>query len=109
MPGDPPAGIAALGPVIVVSGCLRAKDVGAQNETFTLEATTPAEALTDAQPPQGVNAYRLLGIAPDLKRHVGERVEVIGLIREAAPTDGSAPLALDAKSVVATDKCSRQE
>lgn len=98
-----------MGPVITVSGCLRGKDLGAQNESFTLEATAPAEALTDAQPPQGVNAYRLLGIAPDLKRHVGERVEVIGLIQEAAATGGSAPLALDVKSVVATDKCPRQQ
>jgi hypothetical protein len=107
--GEPPAGIRELGPVITVSGCLRGTDLGHENEAFTLDATTPAEALTDAQPPQGVNAYRLLGIVPDLRRHVGERVEVIGLIREAAATDGSAPLALDAKSVVATDKCSRQQ
>jgi len=107
--GDSPAGITALGPVIVVSGCLRGKDLGGENETFTLEATAPAEALTDAQPPQGVNVYRLLGIVPDLRRHVGERVDVIGLIREAAATDGSTPLALDVKSVVATDKCSRQQ
>ena len=64
------------------------------------------ELVRIAQPPQGVNAYRLLGIGPDLRRHVGERVDVIGLIREAAATDGSTPLALDVKSVVATDKCS---
>ncbi len=107
--GEPPADIRALGPVISVSGCLRGTGLGHENETFTLESAAPAEALTDAQPPQGVNAYRLLGIAPDLKRHVGERVEVIGLIQDAAATDGSAPLALDVKSVVATDKCPRQQ
>jgi hypothetical protein len=97
-----------MGPAIIVSGCVRATELGHDDEAFDLEGAGPAQSLGEAAAPQGVNGYRLSGSAADLKRHAGQRVEVIGVVQSATSAGESTTLTLDAKSLRTTDdKCSR--
>jgi outer membrane biosynthesis protein TonB len=104
--GAGPVGITAKGPAIVVSGCVRATHRGDEDEVFALDGAGPARSLSDALSIQGIDTYHLIGSLPDLRRHIDQQVEVIGLVQETESTDASRPLTLDVKSVRTTaDTC----
>jgi hypothetical protein len=106
--GVAPTGVTAMGPAIVVSGCVQAVNRKGDDDAFDLQGAGAALAISNQASPQGVGTYHLMGSLPDIKRHVGQRVEVIGLVEEGSSPDSSTPLTLNAKSVRATDdKCSR--
>ncbi len=87
------AGVMALGPVMMVSGCLRATD--GENEKaneFALSGMTAPISLTQMPPPSGTSTLRVVGLIPDLRRHTGEAVEIVGTVVEEMPSESSATL-----------------
>jgi len=102
---EEPVAPAAAGPAIMVTGCLQATDGKGKNdaETFALAATEPPTSLSEQPAPAGVEQYRLVGLLPDLRRHVGHQVEIIGAILDRVPPDSSRKdVTLETHSVLAT-------
>jgi hypothetical protein len=103
------AGVTALGPAILVNGCLRAvddEDAEDANE-FILEHARSARSLTLDPAPEGISTFRVVGLVPDLRRHAGHDVEVIGTVVEETPVVSSATL--EAKSITTrAERCGQQ-
>jgi hypothetical protein len=100
--GVPPEGITAMGPAVIVSGCVAMTERD-DDDSFALHDAGAAAALSEQPAPQGVSDYVLRGIEPDLRRHAGHRVEIIGVIQEPAAAGAASPLTIDVKSVRTTD------
>jgi hypothetical protein len=92
----------------MVNGCLRAVDDknAEKANDFVLENAHSARSLTLGAPPAAVTAFKVVGLVPDLRRHAGDDVEIIGTVVEDMPVGPSATL--EVKSIYTrTEGCAK--